>query len=526
MLLGPIKQYIKRIFGDDILTDAEIHQLSWNVRSGQHTPERVIADTSPNDEFVEVRRASSRLYCLALLRQGPSSYKAFTDCQEKEDIFLPKLTAEQYQDLCAPFVDMDELTYETLKVSTIISSLPLSPQACENAQKQSVKYSYDSVEFLADTFDDIEKAKNIYPLVNDLFAKFPQQADQQRITNYLHAAFAHRRHYRHMLYTEGNHNMFNGLLAAVKSGSLLREGFNFWCHYWTINITGFRGNIAPKGSYYLTSNTFKAMRALESVLKKVFQDPQPSAQALFAEYLELRASFLGLDQASAQQKRILAHLAAMMRLFHPEEGEILANGLKFVPDEILKEYADAYFDAPADEPTPTYMPALYDNCLTARRSEYQQDSIVQLAQRSAYCEAISKRAASFVQSFAICDTVAICWPLCAKALAQYRQLNLKTPLSFRNVRQDEIRALAEKSPITKVFNILDHLDPQVNEKGEVSLTLKPRLNEKAEDPLSLTPTITPSKHLQKEQADIEGEKSQDKGLKEKKATAKLSPVTL
>jgi hypothetical protein len=496
MALDGVKQYLAEQFPENGLSDSELTQLSWSIR-GKPSPEKAIIDVGADPAYMEVRRCVSRLYCEQALHSG--NYAAFTQNQVAGDEFTPILTQEQFAGLSAKFSNLDKLTRDVLRVSTIISSVPLSPSAKERADAVLGKdnYTQDSVEFLADTFKDIEKGKAIYPLVDELFKKYPQKEQRHRITKLLQAAFSSKQHYRHMLYTEGNQTMFEALLQGVQEGKIDLEAFQFWVNHWTINITGFRGHISPKGSLYLTSNTYRAMQALEMTLARIFSEPVIQSSDMLDDYLDKRAgdSFLKLGDIPERtiqplEKRLLAHIGAMMRLYHPEEGLALLEGYRFIPVTVTKQLKEIYFKVPAqNEPTPTYAPALYENGIDFRKESLRnEDAILRQVRERFFSTTLKDRAEALIRLVAIADVMVGLLPLNLLALKEYQALRnqgkiaANQPLTFVALAsKKEIMDMLGHSPIFKRFNILNHTHVAVSENGTVSLSPKKAAKERFQE---------------------------------------------
>ena len=421
---------------NDFVTDAALSQLEWSIYTSNKTPERSALPNLEDPNYTEVRRAISRLYCLHLLTdpdptQLKSNYEKFISNQVKLDPFLPPLTFEAFQVLSQEFRPLDLWQKEALITSTLISSVTLSPEAKEAAQKLMGSYPQDSVEFLAKTFEDIEIAKKIYPLVADLFTRAPK-SEHARLSGFLQAAFSSKQHFRHMLYTEGGNSMFTALRNKIKAHALSKEDFLFWQQHWITNITGFRGHIKPQGSLYLTQNTFKAIQALRTELEKLYKDPPYD---ILPTYLTTRASWLGLSvryDLNDVEKQLLGHIGSMLRLFSPSEGIALAAAYQSFPplekSRIEKQFRLIMEDT--DSPTPTYAPALFDNALifVQNRDKYAKTA-------------------------ALPSVIRTCLPLYVEALIQYQnlrsegKLNLDTPLCFREIAGKEaIAKILEPKP--------------------------------------------------------------------------------
>lgn len=499
MALDGIKQYRDSAFPSIALTQTQIDQLSWSIR-GISSPEKAF---EADPAHMEIKRCLSRLFCEQQL-QSVEGFPAFTQNQLKEDEYCPTLTQAQYQTLCERFQGLDNLARSVLRVSTMVSSVPLSPKARERADAVLGKnnYTLDSVEFLADTFKNVQHAREIYPVVEELFQQHPA-LDHARITKLLQAAFPTHQHYRHMMYTEGNQTMFDALREGVQQGRIDKESFDFWRCHWTINITGFRGHVDPHGALYLTSHVFEAMMALETTLERLFTEENLTSEELLNDYLDKRwQTFLKLGDLpdrilTTQEKRLLAHIGAMMRLYHPDEGQALLEGYRFIPKTVIKELSQAYFRIPAKkEPTPTYAPALYENGIDYRKKTLGgEDAILQQVQQRFFGNIIKKKAQALIRLVAIADVVVGVLPLNLAALKEYQNLRNQDkipaaqPLSFMALaNKNEVMEILGESPIFKRFNILTHTNITIDDKGSVALApkLKAKDRKKEVPPRAIT----------------------------------------
>ncbi|MCS5710916.1 DUF6829 domain-containing protein [Candidatus Berkiella aquae] len=493
MALDGIRQYSAADFPSVELTQTQIEQLSWSIR-GIVSPEKAF-ESDP--AHMEVKRCLARLFCEQQLH-SLEGYPAFTNNQPTTDEYSPALTQEQYQKLSERFQALDDIARSVLRVSTMVSSVPLSPKARERADAVLGKdnYTLDSVEFLADTFRNIQHARAIYPVVEELFQAHPEH-EHARITKLLQAAFPSRQHYRHMMYTEGNQTMFDALRERVQNGSIDKESFDFWRCHWTINITGFRGHVDPHGSLYLTSNVFEAMMALETTLERLFTEENVTSQVLLNDYLDKRwQDFLKMGdlpdrEITISEKRLLAHIGAMMRLYHPDEGQALLEGYRFIPKTLMKELSQAYFNIPANnEPTPTFAPALYENGIDFRKKMLKkEDGILRQVEERFFGNNLKKKADSLVRLVAIADVVVGVLPLNLAALKEYRNLRNQDkiaatqPLSFMALaNKNEVMEILGESPIFKRFNILTHTHISIDEKGSVALAPKLKAKDRFKAP--------------------------------------------
>lgn len=517
MPITAIKDYLAAHFAveqaqpEPLLQEQEIAQLAWAVRSTGQTPEKAMSNQGRYD-LIEVRRCISRLYCLNLLQQGEMGYEAFIANQAKDNSFLPPLTKAQYLKVAEKFNGLDKLAKDTLRVTTILTAFPLSPEARKSADAilGNNKYTFDSVEFLADTCDDIEKAKEIYPLVKSLYEQYPQSAEQARITKLIQSALSHRRHYRHMLYTEGNANMYEGLMQGIRDKSIDEESYLFWKQHWTINIAGFRGNEDPKGSIYLTSNTHVAMQLLEQQLDSIAANPDLRSEAILDAYLLGRAQMLKLDRFKKllpKPTKLLAHLASMMRMFSEVEGKYLAIAFLMMPKDTLELLIDAYFNnQDKQKPTPTYAPAFFQNAKDRLALLFKDELVMKLIYEMSQADSeisdgvdVQKDIdAKLIESMLINAVMVVsCLPLYLATLKQYDDMRSRNetgpndPLSFRLCSSREsIEALIPKITASNQWSLMGQLEPTISSKGEVTFTQRKELELKAEDVMH-QPSFTP-----------------------------------
>lgn len=518
MPITAIKEYIALHFSaeqaqaEPLLQEHEIAQLAWAVRSSGQTPEKALSNQGSYD-LIEVRRCLSRLYCLNLLQQGEAGYEAFVANQAQNTPLMPRLTKEQYLAEAKKFAGLDKLTKDTLRVTTILTAFPLSPEARKSADAAlgKDKYTFDSVEFLADTCDNIDKAKEIYPLVKSLYEQYPDSADTARITKLIQSALSHRRHYRHMLYTEGNANMFEALVKGIRDKTIDEESYLFWKQHWTINIAGFRGNESPKGSIYLTSNTHRAMQLLEQQLDSIFTNPALQTEDILNQYLLARAKLLGLDRfkkLQPQQIMLLAHLASMNRMFSEIEGKFLAIAFMMMPKDTFEKLMDAYFNhQDKDKPTPTFAPAFFQNAKDHFGQLFKNELIMKLIQEISNIDTelsegdITRQNidGDLIQIMLVnVLTVVACLPLYLATLMQYDEKRIRgeigrnDPLSFRLCSSKE-NIIALLPNITTIYqrNMLEQFEPSINSKGEVTFIQRPKLELK-EPTMAHSPSFTPS----------------------------------
>jgi len=435
-----------------LLSESEIKQLAWLKGNLYQTNEKnvvyleLMQKEPPQDRALqEVKRAISRIYNLELLKQGgPEAYKAFIFAQQAAK--LPDiLSPASFESLSKNIQQLDKDAYQALRVATLLSSVTLSIPAKEQAaprlQAKGMPMPVDSVEFMATTIDH---CPDIYPLVKTL---------SEQGFSYLKMAFPYRTHFRHMMYTEGGLGMFEALKNKIQAKQLDQAALGFWYAYWMINITGFRGHLNPQGSVYLSENTFRAMTTLKTFLDEYIQNPSSN---ILRKYLEARSEWVGLGAVKNKDKQlVLAHMAAMLRLYTHESGLALLQGFDAIPEsiqnKILIQYTSSLSLTQAQEPTPTYAPALFANALDALKGD-------------------------------IVQTVKIFLPIYASTLENYRNLRKENkiapniPLNFNSLAAAPIvKMIINDASMDKRGVLPIEIDPKTGEAKLVERDLVPKV---------------------------------------------------
>ena len=395
-----LKDYIRATYGDElIITDAQLSQLSWVMDNPFVTPE--MNHHKPGTIHREVPRALSRLYNLQRLRSGTEhDYLKFIAPQQAAETDI--LTLDSFKQLSAQIRALSPYRYDVLAAATVISAVTLSPMALEKARRIiGDKVPADSVKFLSAT---APVASRIYPLAESLGKQF--KADDHLFS----VAFMPDSHLRHMMYNEGSLAMYEYIKQGLKTGTLTRDDLAFWYLHWAINITGFRGHLAPKGSLYLTQNTYNAMTSVRDLLNRLDTDEPVNPMR---SYLSIRAEWLELPGPSHTEEQLaLASLAASLRLFTPDQGKQLYNAFKQLSPVDQKRWQaySQYQFSNTRTPAPTYAPALFANAVV---EVGLADTIVKAL--PLFLDVIDKE----------------------KQMRKSGQLSLQVPVSFRELSQHQ-----------------------------------------------------------------------------------------
>ena len=423
------------------LTDAQYEQIAW-VDNTHKTNEMAVVPSSPQLSSIQQRRILARLNCLHLLRCGDeASYVIFIQAQKEE----LKLTKEQFDTLSAFIRGLTPMEYDMLWVATTTAISVTASQAAKEADPLHQEPSFDAVNFLAVT---MTKCPRIYPAAVELFTKYSSATVE--IEAGFSAMFATGQ-LRHMMYTEGGPSMFERLKQKIQTNTLDDRSYNLWFCYWLIDITGFRGHIDSHGSLYLDRNTFQALMCLKGILDAfritLQRGSDSSSIEVLREYLAARATMIGLVAdgttglfAPETSRLILAHIAAMLRLFTPAEGCQLQTGLNALQSR--SDYWDLIMVCDPlrtfDEPTPTFGPALFSNLKE-------------------------------VVGVGIAKAVAYALPIYAAALSKYRELRRDEKLP-KDLPLN-LNSLASKESIKNILAGIPLPEIEINPKtGEAQLT--------------------------------------------------------
>lgn len=348
-------QYIRQNFPASLqISSAQLAQLTWVLGHDRRSNDMDM-QASANGMHIEIVRAVTRLYCLQLLKSGRAQdYDDFISAQLKTNE-NKTLTFNSFKKLSRHIQKLKSLDYQLLEVATILSAVSLTSQAFTQAKIliDTKPLVADNLEFLSAT---LRKDPNIYPLTKNLVN------DNISAKKLLYVLFPPQTNFRHMLYTEGGVGMFKYLRTMIKHQYINADEIDLWYAYWLVNIAGFRGHVEHAGSLYLTEPVFQAMNNLKSMLDEMVHAPNFNP---LLPYLEYRAELLGFSSLPADEKLMLAHIGAMMRLYTVEEGQQLQIGYtnlnKQLKQELAADFANSLIDY--ERLTPTYLPALLGNTL-------------------------------------------------------------------------------------------------------------------------------------------------------------------
>lgn len=158
--------------------------------------------------------------------------------------------------------------------------------------------------------------------------------------------------------------MYSTLRKGFADSSIKQEDLDLWYAHWLVNIAGFHGYMAPVGSEYLTQRTFMAMSQVKVSLDKMYRDTKVNPMQI---YLQKRSNWLHLSSwtKKSEERQALASLAAMLRLFTPQDGKVLFSSFRELSAKDQQQWI-THVDQQMKvlpEPAPTYAPVVFANAI-------------------------------------------------------------------------------------------------------------------------------------------------------------------
>ncbi len=301
---------------------------------------------------IELNRTLLALQVGQWVRAGMQlDYEALADCQEGHNRLSWKdfsTLHNRYNKVLRGFSDLTASEVNTAaEVMLILSDNGKSQIAHERLAPYGI-VDQDHDDFYAHVMASTEAA---FALPS--FAKLPTQAQA------LLRQTADLGHFGHMLHLEGGPQMWQKLAQS----DLLRKApliFDFAWMVHVFDVAGARGHVTTHGSLSYTTQTHQALEALYKACLAVDKGENQAYEA----YHAIRCEWIGLSP-KALHSDVFGRLAAMMRLFTPEEGRALKEGFEALSfaDQALVQAAfgfNGFASLPAD---PTYIPAVLVNLI-------------------------------------------------------------------------------------------------------------------------------------------------------------------
>ncbi|HEY5234761.1 MAG TPA: hypothetical protein VIJ14_01175, partial [Rhabdochlamydiaceae bacterium] len=325
------------------------------TEEGQATADKPYSEQLYSQKFIEFDRSLMSLYCLKLILNGSDkAYQEFTAAQPEN----VRLTRESFQQLHAQGKSLLDSNYQDLSPLQMQQSMETALVLGDIGKSERARDVFRPYGANAPDHDDFYgealKVLQTRPRLSRSFMKLPFAAKQ------LLGKVANLAHYGHVIHLEGGPSMFTKLKnsdVAAKDPTAL--SFDLFVH--TCDVAGALGHVNNTSSIVYTEQTHLAMQAMASACR-VLSDPTKTETDAYNAYLTVRASWLGLNP-SDRDDRVLTRIAAMLRLFTPEEGSALKNAILQLSSQDRQRIV-SQFDVRFGEEigrTPTYMPAVLVN---------------------------------------------------------------------------------------------------------------------------------------------------------------------
>lgn len=341
-----------------VLMHPEILWLADNhVRSteeGQATLQGTYSEQLFGQIYIEFDRTIMTIHCLKLILDGSNkAYEEFTVAQPKENKLTrdsfhmlhlqgQRLLHSQWQGMSA------QQMAQAMEAALVLGDIGKSEIARELFKPYGIQ-APDHDDFHGEVMQMIEKNPLLCPSFSDLSPSAKK----------LLVEVANLAHYGHIIHLEGGVEMFTRLKESrIPSKDPIALCFDLFIH--TCDVAGASGHVNNQSSLMYTETAHRAIQAMGDAVK-VLSDPQKSEWDAYNDYLQVRASWLGLHSENSYD-RVLTRIGAMLRLFTPEDGVILKKAMLRldvnIRERILRLNVQQFQKRGR---TPTYMPAFLIN---------------------------------------------------------------------------------------------------------------------------------------------------------------------
>ncbi|NGX39480.1 MAG: hypothetical protein KR126chlam1_00809 [Chlamydiae bacterium] len=341
----------------------EYPELKWladeNVRKTEEGSEALGGSYSEQlfgKKFVEFDRTMMTLTCMRYILDGSDdAYNKFTAAQREN-----KLSRESFQQLHEQGLEILDSRWGGMSKKQIALAMETALVLGDIGKSERAREFFKEYSVIAPDHDDFHG--ELLPLLQTKpglcpsFARLPS-AGQKLLT-----LTANLGHFGHMTHLEGGSGMFDKLIeSGVPSSFPNALSFDLFVH--KCDVAGAAGHVNNSSSLVYTENTFQAMEAVEEAIGSL-SDSKKTGWDAYNAYLTKRAEWLGL-KADVSGDRVLTRIGAMLRLFTPEEGNVLREAMGQLDTEMQERIA-AQLDVQkesSDGRTPTYMPAVLVNLM-------------------------------------------------------------------------------------------------------------------------------------------------------------------
>jgi len=338
------------------LANAEVRK----TEEGQAAVDKPYSEQLFGQKFIEFDRSLMSLYCLKLILDGSEkAYQEFTSAQAEN----VKLSKESFLALHQQGETLLKSNYQGMTPAEMRQAFETALVLGDMGKSEKARAIFHPYGAQAPDHDDFHgQAMQILKDRSSLSRSFSRLSyrSKQLLTKVANLA-----HYGHVTHLEGGPSMLTKLKQSkIPSSDPTALSFDLFVH--TCDVAGALGHVNNKSSLVYTETTHRAMQAMANACR-VLSDPSKTEANAYDAYLAVRASWLGLNP-SDRDDRVLTRIAAMLRLFTPEEGASLKNAMLQL-DQQDRERIVAELDVRLGEEigrTPTYMPAVLVNLYNNR----------------------------------------------------------------------------------------------------------------------------------------------------------------
>lgn len=346
-----VEKYVQQYPEIRWLADSNVRK----TQEGQDTLQGTYSEQLYGAKFVEFDRTMMTLHCLRLILDGSDkAYQTFVADQPKE-VRLSRgsfeaLHRQGQRLLQSKWLGLSELEIaQVMETALVLGDIGKS-QIARRVFKEYDIHAPDHDDFYGEAMGIIEKHPELCPS----FARLSSSA------KLLLVKIANLAHYGHVTHLEGGAGMFSKLReSSIASTDPLALDFDLFIH--TCDVAGALGHVNNQSSIMYTELTHRAMQEMGEAVR-VLSDPSKTEWDAYNAYLQVRASWLGLNPKDSSE-RVLARIGAMLRLFTKEEGIVLRRAISEL-DEPARDRIALQLDAAQKAQggrTPTYMPAVLVN---------------------------------------------------------------------------------------------------------------------------------------------------------------------
>ncbi len=306
-------------------------------------------------KYIELDRTLGSFSAMEQIFQGDApSYEKLVESQKKEE----KLSWESFQKLHKEFIDFTKSSWnhlseeemrQVLEVAVILGDVGKTKRARDHFPEIQAQ---DQDMFKREFIEKLQEIPSFSPSYEKLSLK---QRELLRMVEKVDA------HFGHMTHLEGGKTMFTSLKRSIALEDPVLRTFLFLIQ--KVDVMGALSHVDPRGAKVYTENTHRSIELVQDAVE-ILSSPNSSEKEAYESILRKRADWIGI-RLHHKQDRVLARVAAMMRLFTKKEGKVIQKAFLQIALEDRRLIEEMFSEEKADSfpVTPTYMPAVLVNLM-------------------------------------------------------------------------------------------------------------------------------------------------------------------